>query len=161
MRLYEIAGELRRLVDSSLDGELAPEQVAQLDALGLALDAKVDGCCGLIREWEAEIAARQAEIDRLKVGIAVRQNCVRRLKDYLRESLSTIDQKRHQTALFTIWRQANPTCADCVTDPAQLDSEYQRIKIEADCQAAHAYWKEHGECPRGFEIKQGEHLRIK
>jgi Gp157 protein len=161
MRLYEIAGELRRLVECCVDGELSPEQCAQLEALGLALDAKVDGCCGLIREWEAEIAARQAEIDRLKLGIATRQNSIRRLKDYMRDSLTTINQQRHQTALFTVWRQANPTSANCVGEPEQLDRAYQRIKIEADCQAALAYWKEHNECPRGFEIKQGEHLRIK
>jgi len=161
MRLYEIAGELRRLIDSSVDGEMSPEQVAQLDTLGLALDAKVDGCCGLIREWEAEITARQAEIDRLRVGIATRENCIRRLKDYLRDSLATLDQRKHQTALFAIWRQANPISAQCTAEPEQLDPEYQRTKIEANCQAALTYWKTKGECPRGFEIKQGEHLRIK
>ena len=161
MRLYEIANELRHLIDSSVDGELSPEQMAQLDALGLALDDKVNGCCGLIREWESEITARQAEIDRLKLGIAVREISIRRLKNYLRDSLATIDQKSHQTALFAIWRQANPTSAQCVAEPAELNPEYQRTKIEANCQAALAYWKVHGECPRGFEIKQGEHLRIK
>lgn len=157
MKLYEITTELRAILDAE---ELTDEQVASLESLGLALDAKVDGCCGLIREWEAVIAARRAEIDRLEAGLRTRENSIKRLKEYLRSSLEAIGEKKHETKLFTIRRQTNPPSAKCVVDPALLPGDLKRVKYEPDNKSAIERWKATGASPDGFEISVSEHLRI-
>lgn len=160
-KLYELTAGIRALLDSSDDGELTPEQLAQFDALGLAMDAKIDGCCGLVREWESIIAARQAEIDRLKMGIQTRDNNIRRMKEYLRDALLTVSEKKHETPLFTIWRQKSPPAVTCEVDPSTLPAEFQRVTITPDNKKALETWKATGEAPRGFDVTQNEHLRIK
>lgn len=160
-KLYELSHDIRALLDSSDDGELTPEQLERFDALGLALDAKIDGCCGLIREWESIIAARQAEIDRLKMGIQTRENNIRRMKEYLRDALLTVNQKKHETPLFTIWRQNSPPAITCEVDVGKLTPDFTRVTVVPDNKKALEQWKATGYAPFGFDVTQSEHLRIK
>jgi chromosome segregation ATPase len=160
MRLYDIRGEIRALLDSTDDGELTPENLARLDELNLSLDNKIDNCCALLREWESTIAARQAEIDRLKMGIETHKNNVARLKEYMRDNLAQLDIKKHETALFTVRRQASPPAAKCQIDPVELDFMYRRTTITPDNAAAIDHWKQTGQAPEGFVITVSEHIRI-
>jgi hypothetical protein len=160
MRLYDIRGEIRALLDSTDDGELTPEQLARLDELNLSLDAKIDNCCCLLREWESAIAARQAEIDRLKMGIETRRNNVTQLKEYMRDNLAQLNIKKHETALFCVRVQSNPPSAKPNVPVEELPDEFIRIKKEPNNAAAIDYYKSHGTAPRGFDVQIGSHLRV-
>lgn len=176
MRLIEIANELRQLMDTAdADGELAPELLQRIDSLGLSFDAKVDGCCGLIAEWEVEAAGRkgaiaglQALIDQYRAAQRSRENKIAAMKVYLIECLRLANLKRHETGKNRIRRQSNAPRAVCLVDPATLPAEFLKPPPppplpEPNCDAALKAWKDSGDAevaPDGFEIKQGEHLRI-
>lgn len=175
-RLIEIAAELRHLFDSAdADGEISPDILQHIDTLGLSFDAKVDGCCGLIAEWEVEAAGRkgsiaglQALIDQHRAALQTRENKVKGMKTYLIECLRLANLKRHETGKNRIRRQNNAPRAVCVVDPVTLPAELVKPPPppppipEPNCDAALKAWKDSGEerVPDGFEIKQGEHLRI-
>lgn len=159
-KLYEITGSIRELLGTLDQGELSDEQLAALDALGLELSAKIDGCCGLIAEWSSVIAARQAEIDRLKAGIDTKQNAIKRLKEYLKLNLETLGVRKHETAIWSVRTQANPPSAKCTLPVDELTDDFTRTKKEPNNAAAIDYWKSNGIAPRGFEISVSSHLRI-
>ncbi len=161
-KLYEITNELSGLLDP-VDGELTDEAIAQIDALGMDLDAKINGVCGLIAQWKSEVAARQAEIDRLRAGIESRENRGKRIKQYLQDCLAMLGERKHATAIWTCWVQKNPPSAklDESLTPQMLDAQFQRVKYEPDNRAAIEYWKENGIAPTGFIVEQSESLRVK
>ena len=118
--------------------------------------------CGIIEEGDRRVAARTATIDRLKAANQVDENKKRRLKEFLLMWLRSENQKKHQTAFFQVWRQASPPAAVCKLDDASmLPEDFQRLKVEPHNGAALEWWRKTGEVPEGFEIREGEHLRIK
>lgn len=162
MKLYELTQAIRDALDTSDDGELTDEQMNTLESLNLALDEKINSCCGLVREWEATNAAKQAEIDRLRAGMETKSNNVKRLKAYMQQCMEAIGTTKIETPIFKVRIQKNPPSCDLDgTIPVEmLDKKYQRIKYEPDRKAAIEAWKESGKAPLGFSVNVGSHLRI-
>lgn len=163
LKLYEIPLEISRIVDAVNEetGELTEEQVKQLAALDVERSVKIDAICGLIAEWNSINVAKQAQIDRLKKGMEVHNNAIKRLKEYLLDHLQVTGVKKIDTELWSIWQQNSPPSATCTVPAECLPSSYQITKIEPNNKAAIEYWKKHNQPPAGFEINQGTHLRIK
>lgn len=163
MKLYQISNTIRDILDLAAEtgGEIGPAQLSALDQLSDSRSVKMDGICGLIREWEAFVSVRKAEIDRLKAGIATHENNIRRLKDYLLQDLQKLGEQRSETALFKVWRQASPPSAVCEA-PADLLPDYLRkVTVAPNLSAAIDEWKRTGQAPAGFTVSQAEHVRIK
>lgn len=162
MKLYELTNSIRETLDAGDDGELTDAQLETLETLGIQLDEKIDGCCSLVREWEAMNAAKQAEIDRLRAGMDMKAGNVKRLKAYMQRCLESIGATKHETPIFKVRVQKNPPSCDLDgTIPAELlDKKYQRIKYEPDRKAAIEAYKADGIAPRGFVVTVGSHLRI-
>jgi hypothetical protein len=162
MRLYEIAAEIRDLFTAGDEAaEVAQDSFDQFSKLNLALDAKVNAICGLIKEWSAEADAAAAESKRLAELVRVRCKRADSLKEYLMFCLDRLNETRHETALFKTWIQNNPVSLVPTVEPEELDKKFQRVKIDADVQAAKKELEETGVVPAGFEQKFGRHLRIK
>jgi hypothetical protein len=162
MRLYDIAAEIRDLfVAGEESGEVSQDTFDQFSKLNLALDAKVNAICGLIREWSAEADAAAAESKRLAELSRVRCRRADSLKDYLMQCLDRLNETRHETSLFKTWIQDNPASLVAKVEPEALPKKFQRVKIDADVQAAKKEMEQTGEVPEGFEQKFGRHLRIK
>lgn len=81
----------------------------------------------------------------------------------MQDCLNLAGQRSVETQLFKVWVQANPPAAECTIDPELLPVQFKKIVIDVspDKKAALEYWKSTGEPPAGFEIRKGEHLRIK
>lgn len=163
MKLYEITSAIRDLLSSVNDagGELTDNEIALLDQLAEARADKFDACCALIREWEAFVAVRKAEIDRLRAGIKTHENNADRLKQYMLDSLQQTGDRELQTALFKCWVQSSPVSVQPDGSVPVDELPYKRITVEADCKAARDHWQKTGEPPTGFKATKGEHLRIK
>lgn len=159
MKLYEISQELRDLLESE---ELTDEQLAAVEKLELSLDDKINGLCTLINETWEDSNSLASESARLRERSKVFMNKVDRLKDYLKFCLEQLGTKAHKTKLWTIRIQSNPPAAKATLPVEDLQAEYRRevTKVEVNKEAAIAYWKMTGQCPPGFEISTGSHLRI-
>ena len=75
--------------------------------------------------------------------------------------LDRLNKTRHETDFFRTWIQNNPVSLVPTVEPEELPKKFQRVKIDADVQAAKKEFEETGEVPQGFEQKIGRHLRIK
>jgi Siphovirus Gp157 len=162
MRLYDIAAEIRRLFDAGNEsGEVSQDTFDLFSKLNLELDAKVNAICGLIKEWSAEADAATTESKRLAELARVRCRRADSMKDYLMQCLDRLNETRHETSLFKTWIQDNPVSLIPTVEPEELPKKFQRVKIDADVQAAKKELEETGNVPEGFEQKFGRHLRIK
>ena len=75
MKLYELPAAFAEAEALTTDdGELTPEAFEKLTALEIELDKKVDGCCRVMRHFEAQAAAYKAEADRLTHHRTVAEN---------------------------------------------------------------------------------------
>jgi len=150
------------------DGELTDEEFNQLDAITGSFNHKVDVLCQLSREDDSEVAVRQseidrlmAEVDRLRAGVVTAKNRAKRRKDYIQTCMEQAGLAKVKTDLFLVYTQANPPSAECVIPLDKLPERFLKVAVSADTVAAVKHWKETGEKPDGFEIRQGQHLRIK
>jgi hypothetical protein len=166
MRLYDISASIRAVTDTA--DELTEEQVAQLDALGLALEQKCDGIAALVRESEAEAKAFGEEMARLAALKQTAANKAERLKDYLKSCLEALQSgagplPRVDTGRFKIRLQANaqPTVTASVPPedlPVWLTR--QRLVVTLDREAVLEAHAAGAELPAGVAVARGVHLRI-
>jgi hypothetical protein len=164
LKLYEIAEAIRaRLESVDESGEIPAGALKALGELECDFETKIDGVCGLIAEWKVEVAARQAEIDRLRRGLEARKNNIEKLKKYVHSVMYALRQKRVETSLWTLWVQRNSqyTVEFTGSDPGDLPPELQRVTFEPNKVAALQQFEATGKCPEQFTIKLGHHLRIK
>ena len=162
MRLYDIAAEIRDLFTAGDEtAEVSQDAFDQFSKLNLELDAKVNAICGLIKEWSAQADAASAESKRLAELAKIRCRRVDSMKEYLMYCLDRLNETRHETDFFRTWIQNNPVSLVPTVEPEELPKKFQRVKIDADVQAAKKEFEETGEVPQGFEQKIGRHLRIK
>ena len=113
MTLFAISEDMLALdaiLDAS-DGEISDDAAAALDAwfaeLGTARDAKLDGYCALIREFDARAAARDDEARRLDALAAVDARKSARLQKRLHEFFALHDLRKVETPRFSLSLVAN------------------------------------------------------
>ncbi|HZZ79642.1 MAG TPA: siphovirus Gp157 family protein [Gemmataceae bacterium] len=169
MKLYEISEELRmvgmRLAEGiDDDGEIPAEVSDELDALTVAMEQKLDGCCALHAEMAAESAAFKREADRLArlAGAAARR--ADWLKSYMHRCMVAAGMKSVDAGRFRVRIQNNgrPSIrlADGVPIPEGIPEAYRRVTIEFDSQAAYEAWKNNLTLPDSIRVERGTHLRI-
>ena len=163
MRLYELPSafaEIESLSDEN--GELPPDAFERLNALECELETKAENICRVVRNYEARAAAFKAEADRLTNHRTVAENNVKRLKEYLKQTLDTLGIKKLEAGLFCPRIQANPlavSVADTV-DAEKLPPEFRVVEYSADKKALLKASKEGRKLPEGITVSQGSHLRI-
>jgi len=123
--LYEIAGDLRAVLDDieDADGELDDVLERRWDAIAGEWAAKIEACAHVSRELDAEAATIRTEEKRL----AARRHAVEargeRLRDYMRAELERVGERRVKTPLVTVAIQASPPRV-VVDDEAQALLRY-------------------------------------
>jgi len=143
--LFEIGDEISALHDllTEVGGELPDaEAEAAIDGwlreTDAALEKKVDGYCGLIREFEARSEAREIEAKRLMAIAGADLNQAKRLKDRLKAFLEIAGLKKVETPRFRVSVQANGGALPLIVppawerDPAEAPEAFQRRVIELD-----------------------------
>lgn len=159
--LYEIASDILALLDTTDDGELAPGVEQRLDALQMAFDAKVEACCKIVRDYEAEETAMKAEAARFAKRAQSAANGKERLKAYVKNHLDALGIAKMDAGIFKVRCQANSVpSVRCSVDPADLPTQFNRIKVELNAAALADAWKAGEELPAGVEVVKGSHLRI-
>jgi hypothetical protein len=150
-------------IDEQLDesgGELTPEIEAELEKLEGAFDHKVDAVCVLRRNALAYADACQVEVERLDARATMFRRKAESLRHFLHNAFIQTGKDKVKTAKFTVYRQSNPASVRWTKPLEDLPLEFRRVKVEPNIKLAGDLVKEGQPVPDGFEVVQGEHLRI-
>jgi hypothetical protein len=170
--LYDIGDDIRALMDlmDEQGPELAPEVDAALSIWFAELESdearKLDGCTGMIRQWEMEAAACRAEADQWSMKARHREGNISRMKDRLKGYIEASGRKKVETASGRVLAvQANggkvPVILAEPLDPAILPDHLAITRRIPDTDAIRAAL-ESGE-PLAFAhlAARGSHLRVR
>jgi len=173
MNLYELTQAQRDLEEKILGtmdeetGEIpANEELdAQAEALGLAIDAKIDGIARMVRNWTSDVESWKAEEKRFADKRRASENRIKHIKLYAKACLEGAGLEKLKTTLFTVAIQKNGGVAPmnlCVDlDPKTLPERFQKITVEANSPAIREAL-ESGEKLEFAELgERGTSLRIK
>jgi hypothetical protein len=162
--LYALSGEwlaLAERMDGAEDDAALPT-AAELDALAAALDKKLEGCCMMQRNFQAEADALKAEADRLAARAKAAQNRADHLKGYMLGCMMSARETKLAAGVFALAIQKNSQPSVAVNVPVSaLPERFQAVKIEPNKTAMLTAWKEGEKLPAGIEVTIGFHLRIR
>lgn len=159
--LYEIGEAIRAIVDSTAEtgGELTDQEMEQLERLNMKFEEKVESCCAVVCEIEAEEEAYRNEMKRLQAKASACAKRAGSLKGYVMEQLQLAGRDKVKGQFLTARLQNNPpsvTVMDEKTVPAmywvQPPPVLDKQKVLAVLKA--------GEAVPGAELYRGVHLRI-
>ena len=88
MKLYELAGDYRELMDKLESGELSEELLSDtLEGIRGAIEEKADGIACMLKALEADAAAIKAEEDKLSERRKSKERAYDRMRAYLSDIL--------------------------------------------------------------------------
>lgn len=170
--LYEIAN-LRDLLDAALaetEGELTPELEAEMAALDVAANEKIENVGLYIREQLATAEAIQTEAKRLQDRAAAKLNAAKSLKAYLEREMARLGKEKVNGVLVTVALQNNPPSVVGEVDAQALwkfggdMAGFVRYTPEAFALDRRVVLQAHkaGQAiPEGLEITQTKSVRIR
>jgi len=172
--LFQIADEIAALHDLLTEsaGEITEaETEAAIDQWFVdneqALEKKVDGYCGLIREFEARSEAREIEAKRLMALAGSDANQAKRLKDRLKYFFEVCGIKKLETPRFRLSIQANGGQAPLVFPtewenfPYNAPECFHKTEIRLDRTAIREAIRNDEETHGAFLGDRGTSLRIR
>lgn len=158
--LHEIANDILLLLDT-VDGELPPDLDAQLDALQGDIETKLERCCAVVRQMDAERDALKEESARFALRAQHADNAAKHFKEYMKSNLERLGIDKMEAGLFKIRIQNNSQPAVHFDgDAEKLPETFRRVEYSIDSKAIVTAWKAEQELPSGVEVVRGRHLRI-
>lgn len=162
--LHELAKEYREvaaMADSDDEG-MAVAVLDTLEAIGGTFEEKAKAVVSVALNRESDVAAIDAEIDRLKARKAAINNQASRLYEYLRENMEATGIKKISCPLFSITLAEGMELA-CIDDESKLPDELMRVKTEIapDKVAILKRLKEGVEVPGAHIERSQSSIRIK
>lgn len=164
IRLYEITDALDNIEAALLEsnGVLSDEMEAELEAMELAFDEKVERICRVITNNERTAAAYADEIDRLALHRDAHERTAKRLKEYLKGAMLVLGRDKVSAGVFKVAIQNNSRPSISWTlAPEDIPEPFKRIRVELNGTAAYDAYRDKGTLPEGFEIVNGQHVRIR
>jgi len=175
--LYEITDEiLQRPEDvetnnlNNVDNQQSPIQQsidhaaslnAELDEWNEKLERKLEGCCKVVFNLQAQEEALRKESQRFAQRATTTANRVRWLKEYIKKCLERIGKDKFTAGLFDLHIQKSPMSVEII-DEGIVPEEYRlRVELVFNKTDIIRHAQATGEIPPGVSIKQGTHLRIK
>lgn len=118
MKLYEYAESYRYLLDQVESGEYTEDDVKDtLEAIGISTAEAVEQVGKIILEADAGAAALKAEEDRVKARRMALERKEAALKEYLKNALTLMGERKVKTPLITVSIRKNP-------DSVQLSPQF-------------------------------------
>lgn len=125
MTLYEMT-EAARQLKALLEADEIDEQTFSDTIEAIDADEKIDAYCQIIREYEAEIAARKSEIERLRTANDRAEKAINRMKSALDGFMTASGQSKAKTALFSVSYRSNKSVL--ITDESQIPERFLTVK---------------------------------
>ena len=124
MKLYEITGALRDVLEMDLPDELKADT---LEELGLDFSSKLDGCLAYRQEQLSQADIFKAEIDRLTLMKKQAENRAESITSYVKNNMIGAGIKKH-TGLFSA-TIGKPSIRVEVFNDEIIPTEYLETKI--------------------------------
>jgi hypothetical protein len=158
-RLRELEYELTEAYDEDtgeiLNEERASAVMAEMDALDMARDKKIEGALLLRQELLEEKASLDNEIKRLTARKKKRDRRAERLKDYVTTALG--GEKFKTDKISVSYRKSESVD---IAEGAEIPDEYVRVKVEANKTELKKALKS-GVKIQGVTLKQNVNMIIK
>lgn len=120
MTLYEYADQYRYLLDQVENGEYTEDDVKDtLEAIGISTAEAVEQVGKIILEANAGAAALKAEEDRVKARRMALERKEVALKEYLKNALEMMGERKVKTPLITVSIRKSP-------DSVQLSPQFMQ-----------------------------------
>lgn len=163
--LYELSAEMAELMEWMNDPETDDQAIKDtLDGLQFELEKKAESYCQVIKQFEADAAAYNAEADRLKQRQTVCENNVKRLKEALQKALvATGHENGFNAGLFRLKVANNGGVRPIVID-GEVPAEYKIVKYENNNEAIRKYLEGFADdkgCSFAHFGERGTHLSIR
>jgi len=161
--LYEIDQEYLTLMEQLEEAEgILDETLAQeLEISEADLETKAEKYCMIIKQYEANIDARKAEIARMGKLNKTESNIIDRLKENLSSSMLLHEKEKISGELFTIgFRKSTKLAQDEDVDIEELDEKYLRRSVAIDKKIITDALKA-GEELDGFSLSENKNLSIR
>ena len=163
--LYEITGDLltlQSMMEDSVEDEVLMDT---LEAVQGEYEIKLENCCKVIKNLEADMDALKNEAKRLTDKRKVLENNVERLKKAMFDSMKAVGKEKVKGQLFTVAIQKNggviPVVAAPDVDTNKLPDELVIYTEKPNLEAIRELL-EAGKSVDGFSLgERGESLRIK
>ena len=159
--LYEISGELKKLLDLMQSAEVDEETIQDtIESTGLKDDfrSKVDGYLYVIDDIEASNERIRNEEKRLASRRQMQEKNVRRMKDMLTDTMQLLDIQKERTDKYTVCVQNNPVKLN-IEDEQFIPAEfYEEQKPKLNRKKLTDYLKEGHEI-KGTELTQTKGMR--
>ena len=160
--LYEVTGNilvLQELLEEAVDDQCLLDT---LEAVQGEYEIKLESCCKVIKNLEADVDALKNEAKRLTDKRKVLENNIERLKKSMFDSMKATNTDKVKGQLFTVAIQKNggklPVIVD--VDTSELPDELVKIVESPDLEAI-GKLLESGNCKYAHYGERGESLRIK
>lgn len=163
--LYEITEDMMRLMDMMNDPDTDNEALEEaMQEVQANFEEKAESYCQVIKQFEADAAAYNAEADRLKQRQTVCENNVKRLKEALQKALvATGHEKGFNAGLFRLKVSNNGGVRPIVID-GEVPAEYKIVKYENNNEAIRKYLEGFADdkgCSFAHFGERGTHLSIR
>lgn len=157
MNLYEMTTAASEMYELLCSGEI-DEEVFNDTLQAMGTDEKVENCCKVIRQLEADATAYEKEEKRFKDKKTTAKNGVARLKKSILSFLQAADKKKINAGLFTVSKQKSSAVK--ILDENLIPDEFFKVSLEpmkSEIKKA----IDSGEKVAGAIIVENESVRIK
>jgi hypothetical protein len=163
MNLYDLALGLQEVNNAIMaaDGELAPDIEKLLDTCELGFTDKLENIAKLIKNLDSESIAFDVEIKRLSTRKKSADNTVKRLKEYVKESMETAGKSKVECGVFK-WAIQKSNASVFIEDEDDIPKEFmvdQDPKV--DRKGLMAALKAGREIPGCEIVSDNTHIRLR
>lgn len=156
--LYEMTIEAKALYDLLQNDEI-PEEAFYDTLEGIGANEKVESCCKIIRQLEADFEAFKIEKQRFANKQLQTENSIKKMKKSLLYFLNASGQKKINTKLFTVSKTASK--AVNITDESLISEEFLKPQPSKIDKIAIKNAISNGFEVIGAELVINENVRIK
>ena len=159
--LYEISSALAAALRSD-DDELSPDMEADLTALEMALEQKIEGVLQYRQGLVADAAAFQSEAARLQAKADAITRKAEWLKTYVLQTMTAVGVDKVSTRTFTASVRKSPARVE-IAEGAEIPEPYrvEKVTIIFDRAAVLAAHRDGKPLPEAVRITHGTYLQIK
>ena len=159
--LYELTGEYQRLYEMAEECELELDDLKDtLESLDGEFEDKAVGYAQVMKEFDGQIAAIKAEVDRLNERMNSLKNNKDRMKQALEEAMISTGNEKFKTDLFSFNIQNNPTTVSIDVNAKIPEKYYIAQEPKLDKKSLIKDIKD-GAVVEGVSLYQGRSLRIR
>ena len=162
MRLYELSKDLKELENIDLE-ETDTEQLEYIkEVIKSEIVTKGTGIIRLVRNWESDLISIKSEIDRLTELKKIKENKIKKLKEYTKMCLQEAEMKKVETKLGNMTVRKNPVSI-VIDDESLIDADYKQevVTIKIDKKAIKEDITKNGVVVNGCHLEQSTSLIIK